>query len=200
MNDAGTLQLDSLLAETPALLAYARARLNDHHEVEELVQDCLIAAWSQRDNFAGRSGLRTWLIGILRHKLLDRLRAMRRRPDHPQSSVTAPGGADESDEQSPLDAFFTRQGTWSVDPTHAMNPLRDCPRQSAVRSELRSLIRLCMKALPARLRTLFSLRELDQLDTREAAQLAGVADSSASVLLSRTRLMLRECLQRRLSS
>lgn len=179
------------------LLAYARARLHDHHEAEEAVQDCLVAAWRQREDFAGRSTLRTWLIGILRHKLLDRLRARRRRPDRPDPASPAPSDDDGYD---PLDACFDAKGTWRIDPTHAMGALAECPRQSALRSELRGLLRLCLDGLPATLRRLFSLRELDQLDTREAATLAGVGAASAPVLLTRARLRLRDCLQRRLSS
>lgn len=198
MSDGPPLLLETLLAETPVLLAYARARLHDHHEAEEAVQDCLLAAWAQRENFAGRSAVRTWLVGILRHKLLDRLRARRRRPDRPDPAARAP--AEDDDGYDPLEACFTPQGSWRVDPTFAMAPLADSPRQSALRSELRALLRLCLDGLPTTLRRLFSLRELDQLDTREAASLAGVSAASAPVLLTRARLRLRDCLQQRLAS
>jgi RNA polymerase sigma-70 factor (ECF subfamily) len=190
MTDGPPLLLETLLAETPVLLAYARARLQDHHEAEEAVQDCLLAAWAQREAFAGRSTVRTWLVGILRHKLLDRLRARRRRPDRPDPSAPVP--AENDDGYDPLEACFTPQGSWRIDPTHAMGSLAESPHDSALRSELRGLLRLCLDGLPATLRRLFSLRELDQLDTREAA--------SAPVLLTRARLRLRDCLQQRLSS
>ena len=198
MSDGPQLVLETLLAETPVLLAYARARLHDHHEAEEAVQDCLLAAWAQREAFAGRSTVRTWLVGILRHKLLDRLRARRRRPDRPDPR--APSPADDDDGHDPLEACFTSHGAWRIDPTHAMSALAESPHDSALRSELRGLLRLCLDGLPATLRRLFSLRELDQLDTREAASLAGVSAASAPVLLTRARLRLRDCLQQRLSS
>ncbi len=188
--------LEQILAETTALLAFARARLRDHHEAEEVVQDCLLAAWNQRHAFAGESSLRSWLFGILRHKILDRLRARRRRPDH-ASSASSLSGEDEGGD--PTAAWFTPQGAWKIDPTHGMDALRQGPRQEALRSELRRLLRLCADALPETLRRLFSFRELDQLDTAEAADLAGVARTSAPVLLSRARLQMRDCLQRRLS-
>lgn len=199
MSDGPQLLLETLLAETPVLLAYARVRLHDHHEAEEAVQDCLLAAWAQREAFAGRSAVRTWLIGILRHKLLDRLRARRRRPDRPDPSAPAPEGHDD-DNYDPLESCFTPHGAWRIDPTYAMNTLADCPQQSALRSELRALLRLCLDGLPETLRRLFSLRELDQLDTREAASLAGVSAASAPVLLTRARLRLRDCLQQRLGA
>lgn len=197
MSDGPQLQLDTILAEAPMLLAYARARLHDHHEAEEAVQDCLLVAWGQRESFGGRSSLRTWLVGILRHKLLDRLRARRRRPDRPDPSAPAPSDDDGHD---PIEACFTPHGAWRIDPTHAMSALSESPHDSALRSELRALLRLCLEGLPATLRRLFSLREIDQLDTREAADLAGVSAASAPVLLTRARLRLRDCLQQRLTA
>ncbi len=196
MDEGPLFTLELLLAETPVLLAFARARLRDHHEAEEAVQDCLLAAWQQRVGFSGRSTLRTWLIGILRYKILDRLRARRRRPDRPDPS--APAFPDD-DGVDPLAACFDSRGAWRIDPTHAMGALPACPRDSALRSEMQGLLRLCLDALPDTLRRLFSLRELDQLDTREAAELAGISAASAPVLLTRARLRLRDCLQQRLT-
>lgn len=205
--DALPLELEHLLAESGMLLAYARARLNDHHEAEEAVQDCLLAAWRQREGFAGHSTLRTWLVGILRHKVLDRLRARHRRPDRPDPAAPDPysenndgSGASPGDGGPGFDDWFDARGAWRIDPTFAMEPLAHCPRDSALRAELRSFLHLCLDALPETLRRLFALRELDQLDTREAAALAGVGAGSAPVLLTRARLRLRDCLQRRLAS
>ena len=189
--------LEQLLAETAPLLAYARQRLNDHQEAEEAVQDCLIVAWQQRAGFDNRSALRTWLTGILRHKVLDRLRTRRRRPDRPNPNDAA---AETDSSNDPCDAWFDANGSWKIDPTFAMDVLRDCPRQSSLRLELKGMLALCLAALPETLRLLFSLREIDQLDTREAALLSGVVFASAPVLLTRARQRLRDCLQRRLSS
>lgn len=202
-SDGPTLEL--LLAETAPLLAYARQRLNDHQEAEEAVQDCLIAAWQQRADFGNRSTLRTWLTGILRHKVLDRLRARRRRPDreNPNDRLSANSASSNSSADAgsdPCDAWFDANGSWKIDPTFAMDVLRDCPRQSSLRLELKGMLALCLAALPETLRLLFSLREVDQLDTREAALLSGVVLASAPVLLTRARQRLRDCLQRRLSS
>ena len=196
MIEGTELTLEELLAETPVLLAYSTARLKDHQEAEELVQDCLLAAWNQRERFAGRSSLRTWLIGILRHKLLDRLRARQRRPDH----ISRAQSLDTEDAQEdPSAAWFTPHGSWRIDPTYAMGALAECPRNATLRSELKQLLRLCADALPDTLRRLFSFRELDHCETTEAARLAGVSNASAPVLLSRARLQMRDCLQQRLS-
>jgi RNA polymerase sigma-70 factor (ECF subfamily) len=188
--------LEELLKEAPVLLDYARRRLRDHHEAEEAVQDCLIAAWQQREDFARASRLRTWLFAILRHKVLDRLRARRRRPDRPDPSAPTP----DAEDYDPAADWFDAYGTWKIHPHFAMHALRDCPRQHSLREEIKGMLRLCLDALPETLRRLFALRELDQLDTSEAAELAGVAPASAPVLLTRARHRLRDCLQRRLAA
>lgn len=195
MHPSSAPELEQLLAETPTLLAFARARLRDHHEAEEVVQDCLLAAWNQRTEFAGQSTLRTWLIGILRHKILDRLRARRRRPDHASTAATL----DEEEGTDPMPSWFNRHGAWRFDPNHSMESLLANPLSETLRSELRRILRLCADGLPSSLRRLFSLREFDHLDTAEAADLCSVARTSAPVLLSRARLLMRDCLQRRLS-
>jgi RNA polymerase sigma-70 factor (ECF subfamily) len=195
MDSAPQPAIEQLFAETSFLLAYAKARLDDHHEAEEAVQDCLIAGWNQRVEFAGRSSMRTWLIGILKHKVIDRLRARSRRPDMPDPQAPA---ADEA-EGDPLENCFTAEGAWRIDPTYSMNPLANCPRHGTVRAELRALLKQCIEALPETMRRIFTFREIDQLETREAAEAAGVSASSAPVVLSRARVIMRECLQRRIA-
>ncbi len=57
-----------------ALYSYALVRLRDKHQTEEMVEETFLAALQARERFSGRSSLRTWLIGILKHKILDQFR------------------------------------------------------------------------------------------------------------------------------
>src|SRR5215470_360786 len=75
-----------------ALYRYALARLRRPHEAEEAVQDTLLAALKARGQFQGRSHPRTWLMGILKRKVVDRLRATAR--------------ADRETDPDDLDAWF----------------------------------------------------------------------------------------------
>jgi len=74
--------------EGPYLLRYATLQLRDRHTAEDVVQETLLAALAGEATFAGRSNLRTWLTGILKHKIVDAIRRAsreaasgRRRPD-----------------------------------------------------------------------------------------------------------------------
>jgi RNA polymerase sigma-70 factor (ECF subfamily) len=73
--------------------------------------------------------------------------------------------------------------------------LASAPDDTATRNELMAWVRACMDKLPERLRTLFTLREVDGLDVPSAASAAGVTAGSAAVLLTRSRQRLRLCLQ-----
>src|SRR5207302_2162297 len=69
----------SVERERPYLLRYASLQLRDRHTAEDAVQETLLAALAGEGAFAGRSNLRTWLTGILKHKIVDaiRLRAVK---------------------------------------------------------------------------------------------------------------------------
>ena len=60
--------------------AFALHRLGDAAACEELVADTLHEVWKRPDTYRGESRFSTWLLGIARHKIIDRLRA--RGPDH----------------------------------------------------------------------------------------------------------------------
>lgn len=189
--DAGNQNIDSLMEHAPALYGFAFARLRDHHLSEDLVQDSLLVAWKSWDNYQGGSSVLTWLIGILRHKILDHHRSSARRP------VVS---LDENNEgESSIDKLFNSNGDWTIDPNHGMQSLMQSPAMAAQNADLRKWIALCVEKLPARLHLLFIAREVDEMSVAEAAGLAGVTEGSAAVLLTRTRQTLRLCLQESLN-
>ncbi len=183
--------IDSLMEHAPALYGFAYARLRDHHLSEDLVQDSLLVAWKSWDNYQGGSSILTWLIGILRHKILDHHRSSSRRP-----TVSI----DENNDGAPLiDRLFNSNGDWTIDPNHGMQALMQSPAMAAQNSDLRKWIAYCVEKLPARLHLLFISREVDEMPVAEAAGLAGVTEGSAAVLLTRARQTLRLCLQESLN-
>lgn len=169
------------------LYRYALSRVKDHHAAEDLVQDCLSAAWQRVDTFDGRSSLSTWLIGIMKFKIIDYFRKSKRTPT---DQAAAPDG-----DHDPLNSLFDSCGSWKIDPNHGLEMLASAPDQIALQNELLDWVRACLNKLPDRLRTLFNLREVDGLDVSSAAFAAGVTAGSAAVLLTRSRQQLRSCLQ-----
>jgi RNA polymerase sigma-70 factor (ECF subfamily) len=159
-----------------ALYGYALQRLRRPHEAEEAVQETLLAALKARQDFQNRSHPRTWLLGILKRKVVDRLRAAAR----------AECGGDLND----LDAWFNARGKWRRSPRRW-----DDPAAAAERAEFWAVVRRCLGRLPARMAEAFTLRTLD--DETPAAVCRDLAISPANlwVLLHRARLQLVRCLE-----
>jgi RNA polymerase sigma-70 factor (ECF subfamily) len=81
-----------LAACRPQLLGFAMARLRDRERAEDAVQDALLAGLESLHRFVGGSSLRTWLTGILKHKIADILRRTpREEPAEPDELPSAEG-------------------------------------------------------------------------------------------------------------
>ena len=148
----------------------ARAVLGHDEEAEEVAQDAWVSAWQHLGDFEGRARFSTWLLRITVRKAIARLRRRARLLRFPLSGS---GGEPEDRE-------------------HAG------PQEAASRAELRAAIESAVDRLPPSLRSVFVLREVEGLDTREAAAALGINESAAKVRLHRARCALREDLQRRI--
>ena len=159
-----------------ALYRYALDRLRRPHEAEDAVQETLLAALQARGEFAGRSHPRTWLIGILKRKVVDRLRAAAR--EDPEIGL------------SDLDAWFDARGKWRKSPGRW-----DDPAAAAERLEFWHVVRRCLGRLPAQMAEAFTLRTLDDAATDEVCRELAISPSNLWVLLHRARLQLVRCLE-----
>ena len=76
MDDLATL----IAAEIPALRRYARSLLRDAEKADDLVQDCLLRAWSRRHLWRQPGNLRAWLFTILHNLYANQMRSLSRQP------------------------------------------------------------------------------------------------------------------------
>lgn len=163
-----------------ALFGYARARVRDPHTAEELVQETLLTAIDKRDDFAGRSAVRTWLIGILKHKILQHYRVQSREQpiaDELPSSV--------------LDDQFKKNGYWKQWP----QKWRGDPIPLAESQEFRRVLERCLSRLPARLREAFLLAEQHDHSAQDLGKILDATATNVYVMLHRARTALRRCLE-----
>ncbi len=163
------------------MFRYALLHLGDTTAAEDVVQEALLAGLEAAGKFAGRSSERTWLIGILRHKVVDHLRAkLRERP------------AGDVGETDPFIAgLFAESGLWKVGP-QKWGARADHAFENR---EFWDVFNECRKRLPARMAAAFSLRELDALNADETCKLLGVSATNLWAMLHRARTRLRECLE-----
>jgi RNA polymerase sigma-70 factor (ECF subfamily) len=190
--------LDELLGHGDVLLRYAVIRVGDRATAEDLVQDTLVAAVDKCAEFAGKSSMRTWLVGILRHKIVDHFRWHQRhpgdRPDHAEHAGPAgqTGGAGPDE-----DPWFTPAGTWRIDPNAGLEILDDSPSRAVERSQLRAALQFCIDHLPRQLHRVFVLREIEELEPDDACTAAAISRDSLAVFLYRARQALRACMQKK---
>ncbi|HYY96955.1 MAG TPA: sigma-70 family RNA polymerase sigma factor [Pyrinomonadaceae bacterium] len=169
------------------LFGYAMFRLRDAAAAEDLVQETLLAALQGRQGFAGRGSERTWLTGILKHKLADYFRRLGR--ETPVSQL--------EEEASAHGEFFRPAGEWEGHWEAECAPLewRSTPEELLRESEFFRVLDECLSPLPARVSGAFVLREVDGLASEEICRMFGVTSNNLWVMLHRARLHLRHCLE-----
>ncbi len=162
------------------LYRYALARVSRPDVAQELVQETFLAALKGRARFAGRSTERTWLTGILRHKILDHYRSRSRGP-----AETPLDGHDD-----PLAVFFDEEGRWINPPDAiAVNP-QDLLQQE----EFWAVLDRCLDGLSQRRREAFVRRVMEGEDTGTICKALGITATNLWVILYRARTQMRRCL------
>ena len=163
-----------------SLFRYACFRLRDAAFAQDVVQETFLAALHARSAFGGHATEKTWLMGILKNKIIDCIRKKAR-------EVALEDQASSSDE---LDAFFDARGEWASGPA-----AWDKPDQALENSEFWKILAECLDRLPARQAYAFSLCELDELSGETACKLLEITPTNLWVMLHRARLRLRQCLE-----
>ncbi|HTY99188.1 MAG TPA: sigma-70 family RNA polymerase sigma factor [Rhodocyclaceae bacterium] len=166
----------------PLLLRFARLQLRDEAAAEDAVQECLLAALTGEQKFAGRSALRTWLTGILRHKIVDHIRRRAREP-----SLQA---VDEDGDERDFDGLFQADGHWAEAPANWGDPQRVLENK-----RFHDVFEACLEILPAKTARVFMMREFLGLETSEICKELAMSTTNCWVVLYRARMRLRECLQ-----
>ncbi len=163
------------------LFRYARLRVTDRSDCEELVQETFLAALKGKENFRGQCDFATWLVGILKHKIMDHFRRQQRNQ------------TDALPEDSTVDAMFSGLGKWKKFPRR----WHIDPQDSAMESEVLPALQRCMEALPESQRRAFVLNIIDEQKVEEVCKTLQVSSTNLYVLLHRARLRLRDCLEKK---
>lgn len=167
----------------PYLLRFALLQLRDRSAAEDAVQDTLLAAIQGAARFAGQSSVRTWLVGILKHKIIDGIRKTSR--EQPLESQA--DGADGED----LNAFFADDGHFAEVPEAWASPERSLEERRFFEA-----LERCLQALPRNTASAFTMRELMGMETEEICKELRISTSNCWVMLYRARMSLRACLER----
>ena len=166
------------------LMRYATLQIRDAAAVEDLVQETLLAAVAGRDRFSGNSSVKTWLTGILKHKIIDHLRRQNR-----EQPLLGDGDGDRSEAEA-ADALFAADGHWQDRPSNWGDPQRAFENR-----QFWEVFERCSQRMPARMARVFTMREVLELPTEDICKELGISATNCWVMLHRARLILRECLE-----
>lgn len=147
---------------------------------EDVVQETFMAA-IKNPSFAEQSSPRTWLTGILKHKIIDLMRKNMR-------EISASDLMLEQDAN--MDEFFNQLGHWSEKPQ-----AWDIPHDALEQKQFLGVLQQCMDKLPSKLATLFLMRDIHETDNEEICKELEITATNAWVMLYRARMSIRKCLE-----
>jgi RNA polymerase sigma-70 factor (ECF subfamily) len=165
----------------PMLLRLARLQLRNETWAEDAVSETLLAAIEGLAKFDRKAQLRTWVVGILKHKIIDQFRRSQR-------EICAEAQQEAGNEET-LDEVFGSDGHRIAAPLAWGDP-----EEQYARGQFLAVLQACLDRLPAPLARAFLLREWLEFDTPDVCKELQVSSTNCFVMLYRARLRLRECL------
>jgi RNA polymerase sigma-70 factor (ECF subfamily) len=159
------------------LFRIARSILNDDAEAEDALQEAYLAAFRNIGSFQGGAKMSTWLARIVINEALGRVRKRDRGAVVVPFAVLGPGEAGREEDSM-------------ADPT------AEPPDAAAMRGELRRLLERRIDELPAQFRTVFILRDVEEMTVEEAAECLDIPEATVRTRAFRARTLLRESLSR----
>jgi RNA polymerase sigma-70 factor, ECF subfamily len=165
----------------PMLLRIARLQLRNDTWAEDVVSEAMLAALEGAERFAAQSQLKTWVVGILKHKIIDQFRRGGR-------EVSADAQLEASEHET-FDELYAANG-------HRVEAPSDWgdPEATLSRTQFLEILQLCIDKLPAGLGRIFMMREWLELETAQICNELSITSTNCFVMLYRARMRLRECL------
>lgn len=165
------------------LYRFSLLRVGDQTLAEDLVQETFLAALQSWESYKGQAPIRGWLLGILKHKIVDHFRKEGRFKEIKKEYETEP----DVKEQFGLICWIKGFGPkrWSND-----------PQEAHLNNRFLSVVEKCLKELSNQQREVFVLREIEEYKTKEIEGILGITGNNIRVTLYRARIILRACIEK----
>ena len=165
------------------LFSFAMKRVNDQEVAQDLVQDTFLGALKSQKSFDGNSTEKTWLIAILKFKIIDHYR---KKSKQKTTSLHHDSG-EEIDHQ-----FFEDNGHWKKE--HLIVGDFEKTDQRLEKKEFYTVLEKCLSILPNKLSTVFKLKMLMEEKSEVICEMLNITDSNYWVILHRAKIQLRACM------
>jgi RNA polymerase sigma-70 factor (TIGR02943 family) len=168
------------------LMRYTYYRVNDKALAEDLVQDTFLSALNARDSYKGLAGEKTWLVSILKNKIIDHYKKASTKNESPLQLT--------SEEAPSYDHFFDkkRMGHWQNDTSPGV---WEAQAENNTK-EFYSILDSCLQKLPAKWKGIFTMSLLDESDSGFVCKEFNLTSSNFWVIMHRAKLQVRECLEK----
>jgi len=165
------------------LFNFAITRVNDEHMAEDLVQETFLSAIKGYESFQSKSKASTWLIAILKNKIIDHYRK-KVREFHKESM----------DDLQKSDDFFDEKGSWKKD-QRPQNWQMNYD-QTIEQKEFYEILQNCIGRLKELQRMAFVMKHMDDAETETICKELNITASNYWVIMHRAKLQLRKCLEK----
>ncbi|UMB59673.1 sigma-70 family RNA polymerase sigma factor [Lutibacter sp. A80] len=162
------------------LFNYTISRVNNHDLAKDLVQDTFFAGLNAKDNFQGKASERTWLISILKRKIIDYYRKI--------NSVKG-----KAEVKMNFYSDGENEGDWIEErvPSDWNNEIE----KNIENKELNTALEKCINNLPEKYAMVFRMKTIQQFETEEICKELEISSSNLWVIIHRARTQLRKCME-----
>jgi len=162
------------------LFNYAVSRVNDADMAKDLVQETFFAGLKSAKNFEGRSTERTWLVAILKRKIIDHYRKVNSKKGQAEVRMSFYDSGD-------------KEGDWLEE--RVPQSWDNETEKSVENNELKSQLEICIQRLPPKQGLVFRMKTIQEFDTEEICKELDISSSNLWVLIHRARTQLRKCME-----
>ncbi len=171
------------------LYAYALYKVGKREEAEDLVQDTFLSAYKGRDTYNGTAGEKTWLVSILKNKIIDYYR----KPKIGYSFSTYLDQTEESFEGSFFD--LDNHGRWREKIKD--NYFSKAADGFLLSKEFQKFLNICLDKMPPKLKAVFISKYLDDEKTENICKEHEITSANYWVIIFRSKTILRTCLEKK---
>jgi RNA polymerase sigma-70 factor (TIGR02943 family) len=162
------------------LYNYSISRVNNSDLAKDLVQETFFAGLKSAKNFLGKASERTWLVSILKRKIIDHYRKINSKKG--QAEVRMSFYEDGENEGNWLEERV--QQSWD-----------NASEKKIENEELRNQLELCINKLPEKYAMVFRMKTVQEFETEEICKELGITSSNLWVIIHRARTQLRKCME-----
>lgn len=163
------------------LFNYTISRVNDREMAQDLVSETFLAGLKSMSNFKGEASERTWLISILKRKIIDYYRKINSNKGKAEVRMSYNSEADA-------------EGDWLEE--RVADPFDKTAEDKLENSELGNAIHECLGKLPQKQADVFKMKTILGYDTETICNDLNITASNLWVIIHRARTALADCMEK----